>query len=138
MAKFNPDLIAWAPLQEELSRQRPLISTYRADFWPQKTPTAIPQLLVPRPIQPVLGTLPLRTTYRHTYSHCQPSPSISTDMLTGQVVSNPVQKEITFAYVNGRSEQPMRRLMRAQSAPSLRLTVSDCLSWHLPESTATS
>ncbi|XP_042309970.1 uncharacterized protein C3orf84 homolog isoform X2 [Sceloporus undulatus] len=71
------NLIDWIPLKEELQRERPLISSYQADF---RSREKIPQLLVRHAYlerQPLLRTP--STTYQHTfrsYSLREPYPRV--------------------------------------------------------------
>ncbi|XP_015203444.1 uncharacterized protein C3orf84 isoform X2 [Lepisosteus oculatus] len=129
-ANFKPDLIAWAPLKEELAKAGPAHSTYRASYWHAQPPAAHSRFLLPHRLLPAPETY--TTTYRHTYSHCQPNPSVLTDMMTGRVVTRPLEKEVTFAYMNGRLE-PKTSQPRRPHTSLAPLSVSDCLKWHVTQ-----
>ncbi|XP_066554295.1 uncharacterized protein LOC136737515 isoform X2 [Amia ocellicauda] len=129
-AKFNPDLITWAPLKDELAKSGPPLTTYRASFWCSQPTTVQGSIQLPHRLPPT--TEAYSTTYRHAFSHCQPNLSVVTDMMTGRVVSGPLDKEATFTYINGRLEHTDERPKRPHTsfAP---ISVSDCLKWHVAQ-----
>ncbi|XP_064422511.1 uncharacterized protein C3orf84-like [Latimeria chalumnae] len=110
----NRDLITWVPLQEELTRQRPPISTYRADFWSPNSPRKFPQPLVSHTTRTTMGMLPLLTTYQYYHNSDQLNPNFSADILTAQIHRNPFEKEVSYTCLEG-LPQTMTRLNRAQS-----------------------
>ncbi|XP_075688525.1 ciliary microtubule inner protein 7 [Rhinoderma darwinii] len=116
----------WRPLEEELKRQRPLISTYRTDFWRKddETGKVVPQILVPRMTRATSASCSgLTTTYRHmlrSHVNIQSSPNSTTTDTA--LISN-----------NSRAGSAALSLQRAMSAPYKRLTVSDCLVWRTPD-----
>ncbi|XP_069824848.1 uncharacterized protein C3orf84 homolog [Dendropsophus ebraccatus] len=115
----------WIPLEEDLKRQRPLISTYRMDFWKKDDETGkmVPQILVPRLTRASSASCSgLTSTYRQmlrSHGNLQASQNSST-------------MDITLISNNNRGGAA--GLQRAMSAPYKRLTVSDCLVWHTPDS----
>ncbi|XP_075039637.1 ciliary microtubule inner protein 7 isoform X2 [Mixophyes fleayi] len=116
----------WLPLEEEMKRQRPLLSTYRTDFWTldEKTGKA-PQLLVPRMNRATSASYCGLTTYKHMLkSH-----------VNLQASQDPVTKQMPAIYNNNRAGTAGPSLQRSMSAPYKRLTVSDCLIWRTPDST---
>ncbi|XP_063797152.1 uncharacterized protein C3orf84 homolog isoform X2 [Pseudophryne corroboree] len=116
----------WIPLEEEMRRQRPIISTYRTDFWTLDEKTGkVPQLLVPRLHRATSASYSGLTTYRHMLgSHGSlPAPQ------------KPSTTVIPIIYHSNREGAAGPSLQRAMSAPYKRLTVSDCLVWRSPDST---
>ncbi|XP_071983824.1 ciliary microtubule inner protein 7 isoform X2 [Engystomops pustulosus] len=120
----------WAPLEEDLRRQRPLISTYRTDFWrkDEESGKVAPQILVPRLTRATSASCSdLTTTYRHmlrSHSNRQASQSATVT-------------EITPISTNSRTGVTGLSSQRAMSAPYKRLTVSDCLVWRTPDTVTT-
>ncbi|XP_068107616.1 uncharacterized protein C3orf84 homolog isoform X2 [Hyperolius riggenbachi] len=118
------NFIYWKPLEEQLSRQRPPLSTYRTDFWRlDDEPVNVPQLLVPRLNRATSASCPGVTTYR--------------DMMRCHVpLQIPERPTLTDSpqIFNSRAGTEGMTLRRAKSAPYNRLTVSDCLTWRMPES----
>ncbi|XP_053325414.1 uncharacterized protein C3orf84 homolog [Spea bombifrons] len=126
------DFIQWIPLEDELKKQRPLVSTYRTDFWKREgdeTEFKIPQLLAPRLRLLSSPSFPQTTAYRQTLRSHQPRLSVTMDKTDSFNQRSP-SKAISCDFVNGGSELTR---MRARSAPSKHLTVSDCLVWTTPE-----
>ncbi|KAM3914868.1 ciliary microtubule inner protein 7 [Leptodactylus fuscus] len=116
----------WAPLEEELKRQRPLISTYRTDFWRKddETGKVAPQVLVPRLTRATSASCSdLTTTYRHMLR----------SQNNRQASHNSTTTEIRLICNNSRAGAAGLSLQRAMSAPYKRLTVSDCLIWRTPD-----
>lgn len=117
----------WIPQEEELKRQRPLISTYRTDFWRKDNETGkvVPQILVPRlPRATTASCTGLTTTYRHMLrSHG-----------SLQASQNSTTMDITLISNNSRAGAAGLSMQRAMSAPHKRVTVSDCLIWRTPDS----
>lgn len=114
----------WKPLEEELRRQRPLISTYRTDFWRvDDDPGRPPQLLVPHLSRATSALCSEVTTYR--------------DMMRSHVhlksSEHPTLTDVPQISNNTRAGTEGISLRRAKSAPYNRLTVSDCLVWCAPE-----
>ncbi|XP_018431585.1 PREDICTED: uncharacterized protein C3orf84 homolog [Nanorana parkeri] len=109
----------WKPLEEELRRQRPLISTYQTEFWRvDDVPRRSPQLLVPR----LTASCSAVTTYRDMRkSHANLKSSEHSALTDVPQISN-----------NTRAGTEEISLRRAKSAPYNRLTVSDCLVWCAP------
>ncbi|XP_078269939.1 ciliary microtubule inner protein 7-like isoform X2 [Rhinoraja longicauda] len=142
--EFNKDLISWIPTQTEGPQQWPLISTYQADFWhhrnAQSAAVMIPQLLVPRVRRLITAAHPgsetMQTTYRQYYGHCQPNPKVQTNVYTGEVQSKPMETEASFVYVNPKPKLANGE-WRPRSSPSECITVADCLSWYVPQTSGT-
>ncbi|XP_056380718.1 uncharacterized protein C3orf84 homolog isoform X2 [Hyla sarda] len=116
----------WVPLEEELKRQKPFISTYRSDFWRKddETGNVVPQILVPRLTRATSASCSGLTTYRQmlrSHSNLQASQNSTT-------------MDITLISNNSRAGGTGPSLQRSMSAPYKRLTVSDCLVWRTPES----
>ncbi|XP_069499371.1 uncharacterized protein C3orf84 homolog [Ambystoma mexicanum] len=123
------NLLGWAPLEEELIRQRPPITTYQCDFWKFDDCTRdkkIPQLLVPRLS---VGKPPDRTPstiYQHTFKK---HPSRLRDSLSRPAQPESPPKDDSCATD---AEKPLASPdanTRVLSAPLSRVTVSDCLAW---------
>ncbi|KAM4022520.1 ciliary microtubule inner protein 7 isoform 2-T2 [Anomaloglossus baeobatrachus] len=120
----------WTPLDAELKRQRPLISTYQTDFWRKdgETGKVVPQILVPRVSRATSASCSgLTTTYRHMLRSCG-------DLQASQ---NSITTDITLISNKTRAGTSGVSLLRAMSAPYKRLTVSDCLVWHSPDNVKT-
>ncbi|XP_072276749.1 ciliary microtubule inner protein 7 [Pyxicephalus adspersus] len=117
------NFIYWKPLEEELKKQRPPISTYRTDFWRLDDNSGnAPQLLVPR-LNRATSASCFVTTYRDMMrSHSNLKSSEHSALTNNQQILN-----------NTRAETEGVSLKRAKSAPFNRLTVSDCLVWRVPE-----
>nr|XP_056702585.1 uncharacterized protein C3orf84 homolog [Euleptes europaea] len=140
------NLIDWIPLKEELQRERPLVSSYQADF---STRDQVPQMLVPRNQGrgPPLYRTP-STTYQHTYRSFSLHNPILGVLKEQEVAKNPgpaapappTSSEPTIPM----SSEPTTK--EARSSPEAlapgtsnrhclrhrpgRLTVSDCLHWY--------
>ncbi|XP_043934651.1 uncharacterized protein C3orf84 homolog [Protopterus annectens] len=131
---FVPCLVSWASLQNDEKYPRPMISTYQSAYWHPKDSSTIPQVLNPWAIPHDSTSHSFITTYRHAFSHKQPNMNVNTNVLTGQVVDEPLAKEDTFMYVDGRHQRPLPpRSRRSQSALYHHITVSDCLTWDIPK-----
>ncbi|KAM9324401.1 ciliary microtubule inner protein 7 [Gastrophryne carolinensis] len=118
------NFIYWKPLEEELKRQRPLISTYRTEFWRlNDEPGKVPQVLSPWLTRATSTSCSGMTTYR--------------DMMRNHVnlhTSNHLTMTGAPQTYNSRAGINENLLRRAKSAPCNRIGVSDCLVWHGPES----
>ncbi|XP_073500938.1 ciliary microtubule inner protein 7 [Phyllobates terribilis] len=116
----------WTPMEEELKRQRPLISTYRTDFWRKddEKGKVVSQVLVPRLTRATSASCSgLTTTYRHMLRS-------RGDLHASQ---NSITTDITLISNKTRAGTSGVSLPRAMSAPYKRLTVSDCLVWPSPD-----
>uniref|UniRef100_A0A8C5QVW3 Domain of unknown function with conserved HDNR motif domain-containing protein n=1 Tax=Leptobrachium leishanense TaxID=445787 RepID=A0A8C5QVW3_9ANUR len=104
---------------EELTGQRPLISTYRKDFWTRsdKSDLVVPQLLVPRFRRLSASLHPENTTYRQMVN--------PTQFVTIERVQ---LRDRACSFVNG-SKDEAKMTRRGLSAPVKLMTVSDCLVW---------
>ncbi|KAM4650913.1 ciliary microtubule inner protein 7 [Discoglossus pictus] len=121
-------LLIWAPLEEELKRQRPLPSSYQVDFWKRDDPRglAVPQLLVPRFSRVPSAVYPGTTTYRQMLRSHQPRQSFTAD-------SRQDMQQTTIMEISQLLNTRAGSSQRARTAPYQRLTVSDCLTWSRPD-----
>ncbi|MEE6502338.1 hypothetical protein FKM82_004488 [Ascaphus truei] len=125
----------WAPVEEELKRHMPHISTYQSDFWGKEEimPMNFPQLLVSRVRQLTSASCSGRTTCRHMLRSEQPKQSFSKDKVNNQDPQETTVKDISHLLNNAGPGAAKTGFQRAWSAPYQRMTVSDCLIWPTPE-----
>ncbi|KAM4722761.1 ciliary microtubule inner protein 7 [Rhinophrynus dorsalis] len=130
---FN--FIHWAPLEEELKRQRPLLSTYRTDFWEinDRKERNTPQILVPRLNRLSSASCPRSTAHRNLLRIQPPRQSITIENFNTQTPQQPKSNNMSNVHNYGHFQSTSTGLQRAWSAPQKRLTVSDCLVWPTPE-----
>ncbi|XP_046568450.1 uncharacterized protein LOC124276843 [Haliotis rubra] len=108
---FKPEFISWMPEREYVARMRPLASTYKIDFMPERQSH---QLIVKRPQTSFEGVA--TTTYR--YAHGNESPN--------RDCINAMNNQALMLSTHS------KRLRSKSARPQVRETVASCLSWHVP------
>ncbi|XP_077180995.1 ciliary microtubule inner protein 7 isoform X2 [Paroedura picta] len=140
------NLIDWIPLKEELQRERPLVSSYQADY---RSRDKLSQRLVPRDRaqrQPLHRTP--STTYQHTYrSYClrdpilgvlkeqgakDPEPDAPAPATSSEPTGDPTPSTPPTGNAARSPDPPApgRFYRRCALLRPVRLTVSDCLHWY--------
>ncbi|XP_054832386.1 uncharacterized protein C3orf84 homolog [Eublepharis macularius] len=135
------NLIDWMPLKEELQRERPLLSSYQADF---RSRDSVPQMLVRHTRaqgQPLYRTP--STTYQHMYrSYSFRDPILGVAAKEPELImpALPTSSESTAATSSepattdaGRCTEtlaPGPFYRRCALHSPAQLTVSDCLHWY--------
>ncbi|OCT85881.1 uncharacterized protein C3orf84 [Xenopus laevis] len=123
-ARESYNIFRWVPLEKELEKQRPLLSTYRMDFWEHGNRTEkIPQLFVPRLNGMSSASYAGATTHTQLFPSPQPRQNLTIEHAHSRV---PEQTSLKVTGHPGISSSPLQRTL---SAPCRRLTVSDCLTW---------
>ncbi|XP_063283597.1 uncharacterized protein C3orf84 homolog [Pelobates fuscus] len=124
--------IYWTSLEEQ-NRQRPLVSTYRTDFWGvnERSEMKFPQLLVPRFRRLSSALHTENTTYRQMV---QPHQFVSFEIMHKPNTQQSIVKSRSYAFDNSCPGEG-KMTNRGRSAPVKLLTVSDCLVWTTPKNT---
>ncbi|KAM8930171.1 ciliary microtubule inner protein 7 [Pelodytes ibericus] len=124
------NFIQWIPLED---KKRPLISTYRTDFWKNDDvmDSTVPQLLVPR-LHLISTASHQHTTYRQMMRSQWSPEIITTEKINNRGIHQATARDMSCP---GHSASPgvARMAHRARSAPVKQLTVSDCLVWPTQE-----